>query len=46
MYSTVMIYIMYSIVFRNVLCLRSYFAHFGTVSNNFNDNGQNRILGK
>ena len=33
-------------IFSNFLCFTSYFAHFGAVSNNFNDNGQNNILGK
>ena len=30
----------------NFLCFTSFFAHFGAVSNNFNGNDQNRILGK
>ena len=33
-------------IFSNFLCFISYFAHLGTVSNTFNVNGQNRILGK
>ena len=33
-------------IFSNFLCFISYFAHLGAVSNTFNANGQNRILGK
>ena len=33
-------------IFSDFLCFLAYFAHLGTVSNNFNSNGQNRILGK
>ena len=33
-------------IFSNFLCFISYFANHGAISNNFNSNGQNRILGK